>query len=205
MIEPNPPRWILAGHSSSQPRELLDDLEFSQAKAIVEESSEFAEIDFNACDAFMLVINAKTGVSGAMIELWNRVSDRQIPRMILVNGLELSEIDFDDIVLIINRVLENVVTPYLVLHDEVGEPTGLISIADGLVHDYSGTEEINYKADDELLNLVTEFREELMLALSEMDESAYQQGIVVPALPYIRAKKIGLREIQNFARVLTKR
>ena len=205
MIEPNPPRWILAGHSSSQPRELLDDLEFSQAKAIVEESSEFAEIDFNACDAFMLVINAKTGVSGAMIELWNRVSDRQIPRMILVNGLELSEIDFDDIVLIINRVLENVVTPYLVLHDEVGEPSGLISIADGLVHDYSGTEEINYKADDELLNLVTDFREELMLALSEMDESAYQQGIVVPALPYIRAKKIGLREIQNFARVLTKR
>ena len=205
MIEPNPPRWILAGHSSSQPRELLDDLELSQAEVIVEESSEFAEIDFNACDAFMLVINAKTGVSGAMIELWNRVSDRQIPRMILVNGLELSEIDFDDIVLIINRVLENVVTPYLVLHDEVGEPTGLISIADGLVHDYSGTEEINYKADDELLNLVTEFREELMLALSEMDESAYQQGIVVPALPYIRAKKIGLREIQNFARVLTKR
>ena len=205
MIEPNPPRWILAGHSSSQPRELLDDLELSQAEVIVEESSEFAEIDFNACDAFMLVINAKTGVSGAMIELWNRVSDRQIPRMILVNGLELSEIDFDDIVLIINRVLENVVTPYLVLHDEVGEPSGLISIADGLVHDYSGTEEINYKADDELLNLVTEFREELMLALSEMDESAYQQGIVVPALPYIRAKKIGLREIQNFARILTKR
>ena len=205
MIEPNPPRWILAGHSSSLPRELLDDLELSQAEVIVEESSEFAEIDFNACDAFMLVINAKTGVSGAMIELWNRVSDRQIPRMILVNGLELSEIDFDDIVLIINRVLENVVTPYLVLHDEVGEPSGLISIADGLVHDYSGTEEINYKADDELLNLVTEFREELMLALSEMDESAYQQGIVVPALPYIRAKKIGLREIQNFARVLTKR
>ena len=205
MIEPNPPRWILAGHSSSQPRELLDDLELSQAEVIVEESSEFAEIDFNACDAFMLVINAKTGVSGAMIELWNRVSDRQIPRMILVNGLELSEIDFDDIVLIINRVLENVVTPYLVLHDEVGEPSGLISIDDGLVHDYSGTEEINYKADDELLNLVTEFREELMLALSEMDESAYQQGIVVPALPYIRAKKIGLREIQNFARILTKR
>jgi translation elongation factor EF-G len=205
VIEPNPPRWILAGHSSSQPRELLDDLELSQAEVIVEDSSEFAEIDFNACDAFMLVINAKTGVSGAMIELWNRVSDRQIPRMILVNGLELSEIDFDDIVLIINRVLENVVTPYLVLHDEVGEPSGLISIADGNVHDYSGTEEINYKADDELLNLVTEFREELMLALSEMDESAYQQGIVVPALPYIGAKKIGLREIQDFARVLTKR
>ena len=99
MIEPNPPRWILAGHSSSQPRELLDDLELSQAEVIVEDSSEFAEIDFNACDAFMLVINAKTGVSGAMIELWNRVSDRQIPRMILVNGLELSEVDFDDIVL----------------------------------------------------------------------------------------------------------
>ena len=155
---------------------------------MVEESSAFAEIDLNVCDAFILVINAKTGVSGAMIELWNRVSDRQIPRMIIVNGLELSEIDFDDIVLIINRVLENVVTPYLVLHDELGEPSGLISIADGLVHDYSGTEESNYKADDELLNLVKDFREELTLALSEMDESAYREGIVVPALPYVHAE-----------------
>jgi hypothetical protein len=123
--------------------------------------------------------------------------------MIIVNGLEFSEIDFDDIVLIINRVLENVVTPFLVLHDELGEPSGLISIADGLVHDYSGNQETNYQADDELLTLVKDFREELTLALSEMDESAYREGIVVPALPYVPSKKIGLREIEEFARLLT--
>lgn len=203
MIEPNPPRWILAGHSSSQPQDLLDELQLAQAEVIIEENSGFADIDLNGSDAFALVISAKTGISTAMIELWTRVSDRQIPRMIIVNGLEFSEIDFDDIVLIINRVLENVVTPFLVLHDELGEPSGLISIADGLVHDYSGNQETNYQADDELLTLVKDFREELTLALSEMDESAYREGIVVPALPYVPSKKIGLREIEEFARLLT--
>jgi translation elongation factor EF-G len=203
VIEPNPPRWILAGHSSSQPQDLLDELQLAQAEVIIEENSGFADIDLNGSDAFALVISAKTGISTAMIELWTRVSDRQIPRMIIVNGLEFSEIDFDDIVLIINRVLENVVTPFLVLHDELGEPSGLISIADGLVHDYSGNQETNYQADDELLTLVKDFREELTLALSEMDESAYREGIVVPALPYVPSKKIGLREIEEFARLLT--
>jgi translation elongation factor EF-G len=203
VIEPNPPRWILAGHSSSQPQDLLDELQLAQAEVIIEENSGFADIDLNGSDAFALVISAKTGISTAMIELWTRVSDRQIPRMIIVNGLEFSEIDFDDTVLIINRVLENVVTPFLVLHDELGEPSGLISIADGLVHDYSGNQETNYQADDELLTLVKDFREELTLALSEMDESAYREGIVVPALPYVPSKKIGLREIEEFARMLT--
>jgi translation elongation factor EF-G len=203
VIEPNPPRWILAGHSSSQPQDLLDELQLAQAEVIIEENSGFADIDLNGSEAFALVISAKTGISTAMIELWTRVSDRQIPRMIIVNGLEFSEIDFDDTVLIINRVLENVVTPFLVLHDELGEPSGLISIADGLVHDYSGNQETNYQADDELLTLVKDFREELTLALSEMDESAYREGIVVPALPYVPSKKIGLREIEEFARLLT--
>jgi hypothetical protein len=203
VIEPNPPRWILAGHSSSQPQDLLDELQLAQAEVIIEENSGFADIDLNGSEAFALVISAKTGISTAIIELWTRVSDRQIPRMIIVNGLEFSEIDFDDIVLIINRVLENVVTPFLVLHDELGEPSGLISIADGLVHDYSGNQETNYQADDELLTLVKDFREELTLALSEMDESAYREGIVVPALPYVPSKKIGLREIEEFARLLT--
>jgi translation elongation factor EF-G len=99
-------------------------------------SAEDIPNEFDALDAFALIVNAKTGVSPAMIDLWAHIAERQIPRLVIVNGLELSEIDFDDIVLILNRVLENVITPYLVLHDELGEPTGLISLADGIIHDY---------------------------------------------------------------------
>jgi hypothetical protein len=181
---PNQPRWIIAGHPSSQPEIVANDLNLGTSQVIAVTSSSQIPKDFENLDACALLVNAKSGVSPAMIELWSNISERQIPRMIIVNGLEFSEIDFDDIVLIANRVLENVITPFLVLHDELGEPTGLISLTDGIVHDYSNGQLTTYEADEELKSLVKEFRDELNLATTEFDETAYSQGLIVPAIPF---------------------
>ena len=205
MATPNQPRWIIAGHPSSQPEILANDLDLGISQVINVTSSSDIPKGFENLDACALVVNAKSGVSPAMIELWSIISERQIPRMIIVNGLEFSEIDFDDIVLIANRVLENVITPFLVLHDEVGEPTGLISLADGMVHDYSNGQQSTYKADEELKSLVEEFRDELNLATTEFDETAYSQGLIVPAIPYIPSKQLGRSEILKLADLLTRR
>ena len=204
MREPNHPRWIVAGHPSSQPELLPQQLHISAEVWRIEDAHSLPT-EVNSIDAFILVISAKSGVSKEMIELWSRISDLQIPRMIIVNGLEFSEVDFDDVVLIANRVLENVITPYLVLHDELGEPTGLISLTDVMIHDYSGETVRLYPADDELISIVSEFRDELVLATTEMDESSYSQGLLVPAIPYIPSKKIGVSEIQQMWGLLTTR
>lgn len=180
-------------------------MELGDVRGLSITSSKDLPTEFEELDGFALVVNAKTGVSPEMIELWARVAERQIPRLVIVNGLEFSEIDFDDIVLILNRVLENVITPYLVLHDELGEPTGLISLADGMIHDYSSGVLSEYPADEELSSLVKEFKEELELATTELDESAYAQGLIVPAIPFVASKKIGRSEILDFAHILTKR
>lgn len=204
MREPNYPRWIVAGHPSSHPELLPQQLHINAEVWSIEDSHSLPT-EVNSIDAFILAISAKSGVSTAMIELWTRISELQIPRMIIVNGLEFSEVDFDDVVLIANRVLENVITPYLVLHDELGEPTGLISLADSMIHDYSGETALLYPADDELISIVSEFRDELVLATTEMDESSYSQGLLVPAIPYIPSKKIGVSEIQQMWNLLTTR
>lgn len=205
MSSPNRPRWLFAGHPSSQPDDLVKHMELGDVRVLSIASSEDLPTEFEKLDGFALIVNAKTGVSAEMIELWSRVADRQIPRLVIVNGLEFSEIDFDDIVLILNRVLENVITPYLVLHDEMGEPTGLISLIDEMIHDYSSGVMSEYPADEELKSLVKEFREELELATAELDESAYAQGLIVPAIPFVASKKIGSSEILKFAHILTKR
>jgi translation elongation factor EF-G len=202
---PNQPRWIIAGHPSSQPEIVANDLNLGTSQVIAVTSSSQIPKDFENLDACALLVNAKSGVSPAMIELWSNISERQIPRMIIVNGLEFSEIDFDDIVLIANRVLENVITPFLVLHDELGEPTGLISLTDGIVHDYSNGQLTTYEADEELKSLVKEFRDELNLATTEFDETAYSQGLIVPAIPFIPSKQIGRSEIRKLANLLTRR
>ncbi|MFM8384837.1 MAG: hypothetical protein ACKN96_07685, partial [Actinomycetota bacterium] len=102
-------------------------------------------------DLFALLVDAGSGISKEMIDLWNHFQDRQFPRAMIVQGIEFSESDFDDIVLIGNRVLEQFATPYLVLHDDLGQPTALISLEDNLVHDYSGAEKNRFSADNELM------------------------------------------------------
>lgn len=205
MSEPNLPRWIIAGHPSSQPHLLAQELQMANSEIALIDGPQMSTNEINLIDACMFVINAKTGVSKEMIDFWARISDLQIPRMVVIHGLEFSEVDFDDIVLIVNRVLEAVVTPYLVLHDDVGEPTGLISIRDSMVHDYSGENQAVYPADEELISLVAEFKEELELATTEMDDSSYSQGLLVPALPLIVGRKIGVQEIQGMWSILTRR
>jgi len=137
-------------------------------------------------------------MSKGMIDLWNYAMDRQFPRMVIVNKLSMSETDFDDIVLIVNRVLEQGVTPYLVLHDEVGEPTGLISLESKEVHDYSATTPNRYMADSELQILVEEFASEYADQLSAFESDSFAHGLLVPILPVMESKLIGIAEIKQY-------
>ncbi len=170
----------------------------------IDRSTDF-HADISRADLFLLVVSAKTGISQEMISTWQYAAERQIPRMILVNGLEMTETDFDDIVLIANRVLEQVITPYLVLHDEVGEPVGLISLHDNKVHDYSSGELLSYDADSELQSLVAEFKTELEESTLEFDESSFREGIVVPALPISISGNIGVIEFKEYLDLITRR
>lgn len=200
----NRPLWLIAGHISSNPDSLTSIFQGNfKSVEINENSSEFTSI-FNDVDACAMVINAKTGVSSAMIEFWNYVSERQFPRVVIVTGLELSETDFDDMVLIANRVLEEVVTPYLVLHDDLGEPIGLIGLAESMVHDYSQKERRDYPADDELKNLIAEFRSEYLEQMDAQDPESFRSGLLVPAIPLVQSRSIGVAEIQAFLDQATK-
>ena len=208
MSEPNnapSPRVLLAGHSSSHPEEVAQALHITKSRIVELDQKVDISEDVSQADLFILVISAKTGVSSEMASTWNYIAERQVPRIVIVNGLEMSEIDFDDIVLIANRVLEPVITPYLVLHDEVGEPVGLISLTDNTVRDYS-TNRVNiYDADDELQSLVTDFQKELEESTIEFDSDAFQAGLIVPALPLVSSRQIGVAEFQSYLTLVTKR
>jgi translation elongation factor EF-G len=200
--------WIFAGHISSAPERLAEYFRSGFEGLISSFEIPDDEIDYTQVltdiDAAALVVSAKTGVSQKMIEFWNYLNERQIPRMVLVNGLELSETDFDDIVMIANRVFEEVITPFLVLHDDVGEPIGLISLADLLIHDYSNQFPDFYNADEELTSLVSEFRAEYETQSQLLNEHGFETGLAVPALPVIENRKIGINEVAPFLNKIRK-
>lgn len=208
MSEPKnflPPRIVLVGHPSSRPRAVAEKLQLSSAQVVELEGPVDIDTDISQSDLFVLVISAKTGVSAEMTSTWNIASEKQVPRIVIVNGLEMNETDFDDIVLIANRVLESAITPYLVLHDEIGEPVGLISLSDNQVRDYSSGVVTIYPADSELQSLVADFKEELEESTIEFDSSAFQAGLIVPALPFVASRNIGVAEFQAYLELVTKR
>ena len=160
-------------------------------------------IDFPACDLALVLINAQEGVSQHLAQWWSAAREKQIPRLIVVTDIDSGEIDFDDIVLIANRILDPVLTPYLVLHGENGEPTGIISLETLETTDYSTTPPTCSPADNDLVELVNEFRTEFFAHRDEFGEAGFADGLLFPAIPYISKFGIGRAEITSYFNSIT--
>ncbi|MEI9907917.1 MAG: hypothetical protein WDO06_08605 [Actinomycetota bacterium] len=95
------------------------------------------------CDLAIFAINPSDGIDQRTIEQWESLSESLLPRIVVVTGLENPQADFDDAVLLANRVFDQTVTPYLVLHDDSGVACALIGLEDLKIRDYSTTPNFN--------------------------------------------------------------
>jgi hypothetical protein len=153
-------------------------------------------------DLAIFAINPSAGIDQQTIDNWAALDDFQIPRMVVVNGLEGQELDFEDAVMVANRVFDQLVTPYLVLHDDGGEAAALIRLQDLQIIDYTKTPPQLRASDPEHEELVREFREEYFDLTSEMDEGAFAAGILFPAIPINLIKGIGVDVVQSYIDLL---
>jgi hypothetical protein len=144
------------------------------------------------CDAAIFLINPSAGIDNPTIDAWRGFDEFQTPRMVLVTVLDGMEMDFDDAVLVANRVFDPLVTPYLVLHGESGSPIGTISLSDLTTRDYSTTPPASGESDSELQELVKDFRDEYLEQMVEMEDGAFAAGILFPAIPVNPANGMGL-------------
>ena len=153
-------------------------------------------------DLAIFAINPAAGIDQQTIENWAALDDFQIPRLVVVNGLEGQELDFEDAVMVANRVFDQLITPYLVLHDDSGEAAALIRLQDLQIIDYSKNPPQIRASDPEHEELVREFREEYFDQTSEMDDGAFAAGILFPAIPINLIKGIGIDVVQSYIDLL---
>jgi hypothetical protein len=104
--------------------------------------------------------------------------------------------------MVANRVFDQLITPYLVLHDDTGEAAALIRLHDLQIVDYSKNPPQIRASDPEHEELVREFREEYFDQTSEMDEGAFAAGILFPAIPINLIKGIGVDVVQGYIDLL---
>jgi len=158
-------------------------------------------------DAEVVVIlaSAKTGVDQQIISSWQSFREGYVPALIVVLDFEDGEVDFEDMSAILGKMLEPVVTPYLVLHAEDGRGVGLINLESLQVTDYSTKNGIERDSDPEHKELVKEFAEELKEALHEGGWEQFIQGLIIPAIPLNLENSLGVIEIKRFLNLIPSR
>jgi translation elongation factor EF-G len=153
-------------------------------------------------DLAIFAIDPSAGIDQETIDLWQSLDEFQVPRLVVVTHLEKLEADFDDAVMIATRVFDQMITPYLVLHDDAGLPIALISLSDLQIIDYSTNPITVRSSDEEHQTLVQEFREEYLELLADSGENAFEAGLLFPAIPLWIERGIGVDIVEGFIQKL---
>jgi len=173
-----------------------------------------------AADAALFVVSAADGVDGSTQLLWDECAAVGLPRAVVVTRLDTPRADFDEVVLICQRVFGEGVAPlYLPLLDDEEQVGGVIGLLSQQIFDYSGGERTVAAADPEHLELIEPARNALIegiIAESEdetlMDrylggedidikvliddlETAVARGHFYPVLPVSAHTGVGTREL----------
>ena len=149
-------------------------------------------------DVAIFCVNPSMGIDQTTIDIWSAFDEFQTPRILVVTHLENQEADFDDAVMLANRVFDFMATPYLVLHDEVGLPCALISLETMQILDYSTIPPTQRPCEPEHEVLVAEFREEYLELTSSLGEGAFAAGVLFPAIPVWIEKSLGVDIIKSY-------
>jgi hypothetical protein len=149
-------------------------------------------------DLAIFTINPAAGIDQATIDLWQALSDFQLPRLVVVNELEGSDSDFEDAIMLGNRVFDQLITPFLVLHGDKGEPIALINLENLEITDYSANPPAVRESEPEHHELVSEFREEYLAEMEAAGDGAFAAGLVFPAVPIVISNGLGIDVVKNY-------
>lgn len=149
-------------------------------------------------DLAIFAIDPSAGIDQMTIDQWSELDEFQIPRLVVVTGLEKQEADFDDAVMIANRVFDQMITPFLVLHDDAGYPAALISLQDLTIINYESQPPSKDPSEPEHQTLVQEFRDEYLELLDSLGDGSFAAGLMFPAIPLWIEKGIGVDIVKGF-------
>lgn len=187
---------------SSSPRELrihvYGHVSASPAAIAQRFNGQVSNTAISDSDCAIFAVNPSAGISQETIALWAALDEFQVPRIVVVNGIDGQEQDFDDAVLVANRVFDQLVCPYLVLHNDDGSPIALIRLQDLKILDYSNYPPTEIDSDPEHKELVSDFRDEYLQQIEEMGDGAFAAGILFPAIPINLLSGIGIDVVEKY-------
>ncbi len=156
-------------------------------------------VELESADAAIFLVSATDGIVRAETDKWLIAREMYIPSIVVITDLSAeNETDFEDMSAIASKILDPVVTPYLVLHSDDGSPVALIDLASQEIHDYSsGVVEVR-ASDPEHQAVISEFRDEYLEQVEGAGEAAFENGLLFPAIAWLEGKSLGVAEISRY-------
>jgi hypothetical protein len=191
-----PVRIALFGHVSATPAALT--------KALGEQgiSIEATTEDIAHVDCAIFAVNPSAGIDAETIAAWERFNDYLTPRIMVALALSGAELDFDDAVLLANRVFDQMATPYLVLHGDDGTPAALINLEDLSIRNYLHGVAVISESEPEHRELVAEFAQECRELIDSSGKDAFSAGLLFPAIPVNLENGIGIDVLVSYLKQL---
>jgi hypothetical protein len=147
-------------------------------------------------DGAIFMVSAKDGIVRADSDSWLVARELYIPSLVVITDLSAeNETDFEDMAMIAGKILDPVVTPYLVLHLDDGTPIALIDLLTQMILDYSTGQIELRESDPEHQAVISDFRDEYLESVEDAGEDAFENALLFPALPWIPESALGLAEI----------
>jgi hypothetical protein len=191
-----PVRIALFGHVSATPAALTKALD-DQGVSIQAVTEDIAHVD---CAIF--AVNPSAGIDAETIAAWESFNDYLTPRIMVALALPGADLDFDDAVLLANRVFDQMATPYLVLHGDDGTPAALISLEDLTIRNYLNGVAVVSESEPEHKELVAEFAEEYRELIEFAGEDGFAAGLFFPAIPVNLENGIGIDVLVSYLKKL---
>lgn len=157
-----------------------------------------SECSLESAHVALFIVSAASGIVTADLEKWRFARDHYIPSIVAISDLDSSDIDFEDMTAIASKMLDPVVTPFLVLHSDDGSPAALINLETLEILDYSTGVISVQEADAEHIELTQEFREEYLEAVEDAGEDSFIAALLFPALPWIASSGMGIAQMQQY-------
>ncbi len=167
--------------------------------------TEIDQLPTSDAEVVVILTSTKNGVDQEILSSWQAFREGYVPVVIVVLDFDEGEVDFEDMSAILGKMLEPVVTPYLVLHADDGKAVGLINLESLQVTDYSKENGLERESDPEHKELVKEFAEELKDALVEGGWEQFVQALIIPAIPLRLENSLGINEIKRFLDLIPSR
>ncbi len=141
---------------------------------------------FRVAESALILVGARSSVQIETLKLWRRLDERNIPRVVFINKLDIERADFNNAITDLREKFSNTFVPVTIPIGESNNYRGIVNLIENKAYFFpeEGNKEKTAEVPDDLTEIVEESRTSLIESAAEGDdkllEKYFEEGTLSP-------------------------